>query len=216
MAFKQVKKHPKRSVKSPIKRNSNSQKTTTLEPTPLTGTSPMKQQRLTRISDPQFNEAWKLYEQAFPIEERRTLTSQKEVLKAPNYHFELLFEKKKQIGFLCWWDFENQRYIEHFAIASQERNKGLGKEILSFFIKRQNTPILLEVELPNSNINKRRIQFYERMGFLLNKHAYKMPPYQEGQPAVALLLMTYPTAITATAVAAFIKTCHPIIYNNME
>lgn len=54
----------------------------------------MKQIRLKNISDNYFHEAWKLYEEAFPVEERRLLKDQICVLKRDNYHFDILIDKK--------------------------------------------------------------------------------------------------------------------------
>ena len=54
----------------------------------------MEQIRLKDISDNHFDKAWKLYEDAFPIEERRSFENQIFILKKGNYHFDLLIDKK--------------------------------------------------------------------------------------------------------------------------
>ncbi len=91
--------------------------------------------------------------------------------------------------------FDTHKYIDHFAIALKQRNKGIGKLILNKFIERSNKSIILEVELPTSNINKRRIRFYERVGFKLNQHYYEIPPIKEDQSPLQLSLMSYPNFI---------------------
>jgi hypothetical protein len=48
-------------------------------------------------------------------------------------------------------------------------------KILEDFIKGNSNPTLLEVELPDSAINNKRIEFYERLRFKLNLHEYKVP-----------------------------------------
>lgn len=174
----------------------------------------MKQLRLKSISDNYFQEAWELYENAFPLEERRLLKNQESVMKHPNYHFDIVIDENKLIGFLLWWDFESVRYIDHFATSSQLRNRGFGKLILEKFMGRNDKPILLEVELPDSTLNERRIKFYERIGFKLNQHYYELPVFKEGQPPLQLMLMSYPTLISKIDVERFVNKCHPIIFKD--
>lgn len=170
----------------------------------------MKLVRLNSISDPFFQKAWELYEDAFPMEERKLLEQQKLMLQNKDYHFDVLIDANKFVGFILWWNFENVRYIDHFAIAVQERNKGIGGLILNEFIGINDKPILLEVELPTSTINQKRIEFYKRLGFKLNQHPYKVPV--ANQQPLELLLMTYPEQITLTEVETFVNVCHPIIF----
>lgn len=174
----------------------------------------MKQIRLKNISDNYFHEAWELYENAFPLEERRLLDAQASVMKKPNYHFNIMIDEKQLIGFLLWWDFETYRYIDHFATSELLRNKGFGKLILQKFMDSNDKLIVLEVDLPNSTINQRRIKFYERIGFKLNQHYYEVPPVKEGQSPLQLMLMSYPTLLSAKDIEQFIKICHPIIFKD--
>ena len=173
----------------------------------------MKQIRLKSISDNYFQIAWKLYEEAFPMEERRLIDAQARVMEKPNYHFDVIIDENQFIGFFLWWDLETYRYIDHFATSIQQRNKGFGQLILEKFMD-NNKPVLLEVELPNSTINQRRIKFYERTGFTLNQHYYEVPASIEGDSPLQLLLMSYPTAISAKDVEQFVKICHLIIFED--
>jgi hypothetical protein len=77
----------------------------------------MKKIRIKNISDNYFNMAWELYEDAFPIEERRIKDDQICVLKKDNYHFDVLIDENQFIGFILWWDFETFRYIDHFGTS---------------------------------------------------------------------------------------------------
>ena len=175
---------------------------------------PMKQIRLKSITDNYFLQAWELYEGSFPLEERRLLDAQSRVMKKPNYHFDTIIDEKQLIGFLLWWEFETHSYIDHFATSTQQRNKGFGKLILEKFMDSNYKPILLEVELPNSTINQRRIKFYERIGFKLNQHYYEIPPLKEGQSPLPLLLMSYPSLLSKNDVKQFIKIYHPVIFKD--
>ena len=172
----------------------------------------MEQIRIENISDNYFMEAWRLYENSFPLEERRLIDSQVKLFKNLNYHFDIIIKEEKLIGFLLWWEFDNLRYIEYFATVERLRNKGFGKRIIEKFIKRSQKPILLEVELPKSAIKQRRINFYERLGFQLNTHFYEIPPIQEGFSALELRIMSFPYSISKNDVRNFTEQCHPIIF----
>jgi len=174
----------------------------------------MKQLRLKSTSDIYFNQAWQLYEEAFPPEERRSLNYQSRIMKNANYNFDVVLNQDQCIGFLLWWDLENYKYIDHFATSISQRNQGFGRLILEKFISNTNETILLEVELPNTRINKRRIKFYERIGFKLNQHYYEIPSSQEGQSPLQLLLMSYPSYLSTKDVEQFVKTCHPILFKD--
>jgi len=172
----------------------------------------MKLIRLKHISDNYFQKAWKLYENAFPVEERRLLDNQSYILQNDNYHFDVLIDKDQFIGFILWWDFDTHRYIDHFATALKQRNKGIGKLILNKFIDSDNKSIILEVELPTSNINERRIKFYERIGFKLNQHYYEIPVIKEDLSSLQLLIMSYPNLISKKDIDLFVAKNHPIIF----
>ena len=57
-------------------------------------------------------------------------------------------------------------------------------------------PVVLEVEIPDPPIPKRRIAFYDRSGFRIAHDDYVQPPYIDGLPSVPMFLMS--TAETFT------------------
>ncbi|PKV67244.1 GNAT family N-acetyltransferase [Pontibacter ramchanderi] len=168
--------------------------------------------RLTDSSHHLFEEAWQLYEQSFPLEERRPLSWQQTIMPHGNYRFELVLLEGNLVGILLWWSFEEIRFIEHFATVPALRGQGYGKLILKDFASREERPVLLEVEPPHTEIQRRRIRFYEQNAFILNHHPYQQPPYHHGQPPLKLLLMSHPTSISHDAVSRFVSMRHPTIY----
>lgn len=170
--------------------------------------------RIENALDKYFTEAWDLYEISFPLEERRLKDAQVKVFKNLNYHFDVIIEDEKFIGFLLWWEFDKLIFIEYFATAESIRNKGFGKLIIENFLKRSQKPIILEVELPDSIIRKRRIEFYKRLGFHLNSHFYEIQPVHEGFSALEFLIMSFPLAISENDVSNFVENCHPIIFKD--
>lgn len=158
-----------------------------------------------------FKPLWDLYEDAFPTDERRPLNYQVEAMQYEQYHFEALYDAETLIGFVAWWQTASHIYIEHFATFPHLRNKGYGSLFLEQFSKFHSSPILLEVEAPEGDLTKRRIAFYERIGFVLNEHPYAHPSYHGAAP-VQLKIMTYPHAISAEELDEFKQKGFPLIH----
>jgi len=175
----------------------------------------MKYTRIKNTEHPFFKKVWNLYKKSFPSEERRQLRTQRKIMDNPLYHFEIVTNNDRFIGFILWWDFENIRYIEHLAILPQLRGKSYGQHILKKFTSKSDTPILLEVEHPYTEINKRRICFYQRIGFVINECEYKQPPHKKCGNYVPLILMTYPDVILKNDIELFCRQYseHASIYN---
>jgi GNAT superfamily N-acetyltransferase len=172
----------------------------------------MKFIRLTRPAGNYFEKAWALYKASFPPEERRGPAGQERVIENQEYHFEVVTEGEDFIGIILWWGFDELYYLEHLAIRTELQGKGYGTMILKKFISSAKRQILLDVELPAGTLEKRRISFYEQLGFVLNVHEYFQPPMQEGHGPVRLLLMSYPVPVTKYVLEHFIRDCHPVIY----
>ena len=81
--------------------------------------------------------------------------------------------------------------MEHFAIDASARNGGIGGESMKQFMALCDTPVVLEVEIPTEEMSKRRIGFYERLGYVLDNHVYFQPPYRPGEPSLEMRLMTH-------------------------
>ena len=171
----------------------------------------MKRLTLRLESNEYFDEVWSLYENAFPAFMRRFRKDQLKVMEHPLYYCDVILNDDKFIGFIFWWDFLSCRYVEYFAIAENQQNKGWGSTVLKAFIPESEKPIILEVELPEKPIDRQRIKFYERIGFITNTYKYVLPPMREGEKELELLLMTYPHVFPKKEVEDFIDNCHPII-----
>lgn len=143
----------------------------------------------------QFNQVWDIYEEAFPENERRSLDQQKKIFNNTRYELRPLYDRHRIVGFIATWDFDDFIFIEHYAIYNKYRGQGYGKSFLKGFIEQVHKSIVLEVETPDTDIAKRRIGFYQSLGFYCNPFDYVQPSYEEGKESVPLLLMTYPDAI---------------------
>ncbi|HZH87080.1 MAG TPA: GNAT family N-acetyltransferase [Brumimicrobium sp.] len=169
------------------------------------------------IDSPQnklFQEAWELYLNAFPIDERRELDFQAKIMNQREYHFELIYLENVFVGFIAWWQFNQLRFVEHFATLEKHRGKGYGKLILQNFLSESNEQIILEVEHPNTDLDLRRIGFYQRIGFKLNPFEYQQLPLRKNGKKVDLQIMSYPELIEESTLNKFEKDFKEKCYND--
>lgn len=143
-----------------------------------------------------FGQAWELYEEAFPTMERREEQLHRCLLAHPQFRAGLYIQHGQVVGLLFWWQFTRICFIEHLAISRELRGSGLGARLLTAFLSETDSPVVLEVELPNDEIARRRIVFYERLGFKLNPFVYRQLPMQIGGDEVDMLLLSYPNLLT--------------------
>ncbi|GAB6087529.1 GNAT family N-acetyltransferase [Alkaliphilus crotonatoxidans] len=158
------------------------------------------------------DELWKLYEQAFPPEERRSKEAQKQILKLSNYFVRPYYEGNSLMGFICFWLLKQCMFIEHLAVDEALRGKGYGKKIVAETIKAAEGMVILEVEYPDNTIAERRIKFYEGLGFVCNDLEYQQPSLGEGKAAIPLILMSFPHKIPTSQTDSLIGEIYSTVY----
>ncbi|MFI3287033.1 MAG: GNAT family N-acetyltransferase [Rikenellaceae bacterium] len=168
---------------------------------------------ISTATDSLFQFCWELYLAAFPEKERRSLDYHIEAMSQKEFHCDVVLDSDEPIGLLMWWDLSDFVYVEHLATTPAVRGKGYGKQILSELISSTTKPLILEVEHPTDELSRRRITFYERMGFALNPHPYCQPSYQQQEGEfVDLMIMTHPNPITKIELESFITKEFPKIH----
>ncbi|MET3942126.1 ribosomal protein S18 acetylase RimI-like enzyme [Paenibacillus sp. PvP094] len=159
-----------------------------------------------------FDQIFEMMKQSFPESEYREYAQQKRLLA--NSRYQLLIEKNEQnevIGFLAGWEFEKFRYIENVAVSPAIRGGGIGRRMMERFIKQSDKLVILEVELPEDELKRRRIGFYTRLGFHLEDYAYVQPALREGQRSFPLQIMSYPDPLTSSE----FETVRDILYKEV-
>ena len=146
---------------------------------------------LQRINETDFPEIYRIMQASFSDDEYRPYDEQLALFEEPEYRIYYM-----PAGFLAVWEFESFIYIEHFAVDPALRNSGTGSAMLQELVKQYQKPICLEVELPEDELTRRRIGFYERNGFVFNEYPYIQPPISKGKSPVPLRIMTYRSEIT--------------------
>ncbi len=130
-----------------------------------------------------------LYEQSFPIEERRDFAKLKDIYQNHLLELNLIKLNNELVGLLNYWDFNGFLYIEHLAVSPQYRNRNISSTILSQ-LNEKYPLIILEVELPTDELSLRRIKFYQRNGFSIQPYKYYQPPYRKGENELEMHIMS--------------------------
>lgn len=150
-----------------------------------------------------FADAYRLLEQSFPKDERRSRQGQYELLRKENYHLlACRDEADRLLGLCAVWELADWLFLEHLAVDAAYRNGGIGAQILALLAKGTQKRLCLEVEPPETPLASRRIGFYRRNGFTLNAFPYEQPPLGEDRQAIPLLLMTTGGELTPSAFCA--------------
>lgn len=143
-------------------------------------------------NDPLLDLVEKTYNDSFPEGERRHFSLVRKLLEQdPRFVMYAFLRGDTYLGFITGWEFETFTYAEHFAIDEAARNGGIGGKAMKQFLALSGAPVVLEVEMPAEEMSKRRIGFYERLGFVLDNHIYHQPPYREGESWLEMRLMTH-------------------------
>ena len=149
-------------------------------------------QRITTANADQYAYMEQLMQASFPPEEYRPLAQLREYTDGKtNFYNNIIYDDGQTVGFITYWDFDTFYYAEHFAIDPAQRNGGYGRRTLELLCETLQRPIILEVEMPEEEMARRRIGFYMRQGFLLWEHPYVQPPYRQGDPFLPMMLMCY-------------------------
>lgn len=132
-----------------------------------------------------------LMHESFPVDERRDDDAQRyNTDHNQSFTAYLITDGEINIGLITLWKLDGFYYVEHLATSPQVRNKGYGKMIMQALLHDfSDYTIVLEVELPEDDLSKRRIGFYERNGFKLCQKPYMQPPYRSGGTPIPMRVM---------------------------
>ncbi|MDD8048865.1 MAG: GNAT family N-acetyltransferase [Thomasclavelia sp.] len=99
------------------------------------------------------------------------------------------------ISIVSYYKLDKYIYIEYLAVNSKYQSIGLGSKTLKY-LQNKYSNIILEVELIEDEITKRRVDFYKRNNFKYNEQEYWIGPInKELNKKVELKLMSYPSKL---------------------
>lgn len=148
------------------------------------------------ISKADFEKFYALLEASFPQGELRTKAAFWELCESSKfYKIFTLFKDSELVALFTVWEFRSFSFGDHFAVSPNARCGGIGTRLLNEVTKNCLSPFVLEVELPEDELSKRRLNFYLRNGFNKNSQEYILPPMQEGFEAIPMHILSYPTLV---------------------
>ena len=159
--------------------------------------------RFENVNEKTFSMVYEKMSAAFPYEERRDFTDQKNCLKDSRFNFFEIYDDVNAVGFISLWNLNGFVFIEHLAIDSDKRSGGYGSKTVELVKKTYGKPLILEAEAPVTEQQIKRIRFYRRHGFKVNHYPYEQPSYHGGE-GVPLLVLSYPEPITEAELQNFI------------
>lgn len=166
-----------------------------------------------KLSKSDFNKIYNIMQNSFPKTECRTFDEQEKLLSNENYKITYLKEDNKITCFIAYWEFDSFIFIEHFAVAPEKRNCGIGSDFLKTFLSLCYKKVVLEVELPLDDIARRRIDFYQKIGFIKNNYPYIQPSMRKDALPVPLEIMSYNSALEKNEFHYIKDTLYTSVYN---
>lgn len=125
-----------------------------------------------------FDAAWRIYEEAFPVRERRRREDHSAACADAGFSPDGIYEGECLAGLIYWWRTPVGRYIEHLAVDRRMRCRNIGSRVLRLFTAAEPSRTVLEIETPEDGTTRRRLEFYRRNGFTVNGYEYIHPSYR--------------------------------------
>ena len=166
------------------------------------------------IPDEKFERVFSILESSFPKSERGNAELHRREHSRDNFRCMCCEPEGVPAAFINYYELPEQEFIfvEHFAVSEELRGKGVGSAMMRELIAGYSPlNIVLEVESPVDDITRRRVAFYQRLGFSLNSGAYFQPPfYGNPQPLPLKLMSTIP--LSAASFESTALSIHHNIY----
>ncbi|MHA6248318.1 GNAT family N-acetyltransferase [Pontibacter sp. CAU 1760] len=151
-------------------------------------------QKVNSTAQPEFITLQPFYGQSFPEKERRDFGQLGQLLSPPEMHLLTAYAESGLAEMYVYWQLSGCCFLEHLAVAPQLRGQGIGTRLMQHLARQvSGSGIVLEVERPQTGVQQQRVNFYERLGFVLHPQLdYHQPPYRTGHSPVPLFLMSSP------------------------
>ncbi len=162
-----------------------------------------------------FPMVYEIMRQAFPNTEIRTYEKAYDLLGNRDYQISTIHNGDNIGGFIATWDFDKFRFIEHFAVSKRIRGGGIGSEMMKEYLNQSKKPVFIEVEDKETTDARRRVEFYQRLGFSLSKFGYPQPALQDTPQMLHLKIMSYPSSITEEKFLHFKRVVFSQVYKTV-
>ena len=135
------------------------------------------------ISDEKFDRLFEILEYSFPPCERGSYALHRSEFTRDEFRCMCYEPEGVPAAFINYYHLRdiNALFVEHFASAEELRGKGVGSAVMNSLLERSgDSLVVLEVEPPEDELSRRRVQLYRRLGFTLNDGSYFQPPLLHG------------------------------------
>ena len=166
---------------------------------------------LRTVTKENFSFVYKRLIDAFPYEERRDESHEEKCFLKKEFNFCEIIDDNESVGIIVFWLFREYLFVEHVAINKEIRGKGYGSKTFELLKSQYNLPIILEAESPETEMQKKRIKFYENLGFKVNSYDYTQPSYHNAQ-SVPLLVLSFPKILSQSEFDLFFKETRSVVY----
>ena len=163
------------------------------------------------VTKENFSSVYKRLVDAFPYEERRDEADEEKCFLKSQFNFCEITDDGKSVGLIVFWVFERFLFIEHIAINKEIRSKGYGSKTIDLIKSKFNLPIILEAEAPETEMQQKRIKFYEKLGFKVNSYDYTQPSYHNTE-SVPLLVLSFPKLLSENEFDVFFRKTRRVVY----
>ena len=144
-----------------------------------------------------FNLIWNMLSESFDTTVLREKQLLKQMIAGGQCQYFLEKDASQKIdGALLWCDLKDFIFLEYLVVTPEMRGRGIGQKILSNFLNEKNRTVILEVEIPRSKNDRKRIEFYKKLNFHLNEYPYTVPPFHVGDAPLDLMIMSFPKALS--------------------
>ncbi len=168
-------------------------------------------------SHPLWPDVWRLYEVSFPDYERRGPESHRRADADPRFRGVAGLEGGGLAGLLFYWVDGGMAFVEHLATEPRLRGSGIGSALMRWlFAAYPGTHVILEIDPPEDDISRRRLRFYERLGFHVNDYPYFHTSYSLGGPRHPLVLMSRPDPIDREEFDAFLRFVRGVVLQYVD
>lgn len=166
------------------------------------------------ISDEKFDRLFEILEYSFPPCERGSYALHRSEFTRDEFRCMCYEPEGVPAAFINYYHLRdiNALFVEHFASAEELRGKGIGSAVMNSLLERSgDSLVVLEVEPPEDELSRRRVQLYRRLGFTLNDGSYFQPPfYGNPKPLPLMLMSTRP--LSASEFASTAASIHRNVY----
>ena len=114
-------------------------------------------------------------------------------------------------SFIAYWEFDSYIYIEHLAVNPELRGNNIGSDTLNKLASLVDKVIILEIDPVKDDVSKKRLAFYEKLGYRVNPYQHFHPAYNKLYPPHELTVLSLNRNLETEEYHKFFKNLSEIV-----